>query len=94
MTTPDQTAYLTPAEVARQLGVRASTVYRWMQAGNMRHVRIGSRYRTTQADVDQFVRRCTHQAPAPKKPKPTNHAERHAEAMEELTAAGLTHDGA
>lgn len=82
--------HLTPADVARQLGVHVSNVYRWMQAGRLACQRIGTRYRTTQADVDAFLAACAAagDSPPPADVPPTP-AQEHADAVEDLAAAGL-----
>ncbi|GMW00526.1 MAG: hypothetical protein AMXMBFR84_16630 [Candidatus Hydrogenedentota bacterium] len=59
--------FLTVAEAAKQTPqhVHASVVWRWMRIGlkartgeriRLKHVRIGSRVFTTQADLDEFFR--------------------------------------
>lgn len=47
---------LTPAEVAVRLGVAPSTVRRWINAGRLPAVRIGSRLRIREADLARVER--------------------------------------
>jgi excisionase family DNA binding protein len=48
---------LTPEEVARRLGVRASTVLRWLRTGHLGGMKIGGRagWRIPQEEVQRFI---------------------------------------
>jgi excisionase family DNA binding protein len=48
---------LTPEEVARRLGVRASTVLRWLRTGHLGGMKIGGRagLRIPQEEVQRFI---------------------------------------
>jgi excisionase family DNA binding protein len=48
--------FLTVAEVADMLRVSNMTVYRLVNAGAMKAVRIGKSYRITEAEVDRYLR--------------------------------------
>ena len=80
---------LTPAEVARKLGVHLATVYRWMFSGvggvKLRSHKVGGRKRLIlRADLEAFVRRDSDGDDAPS-PAPSRSAAR---ADAELAAAG------
>ncbi len=47
--------YLTPDEVAEELRVDVTTVWRWMREGKLRHLNLGYRTkRVTRQDLDAF----------------------------------------
>ena len=48
---------LTVAEVAGTMRVSNMTVYRLIQAGDLRAVRVGRNYRLRQGDVDSYLSR-------------------------------------
>jgi excisionase family DNA binding protein len=48
-------AFLTVAEVAKQLRVSNMTVYRLIKAGEMRALRIGRGYRLKEDDVRRYL---------------------------------------
>jgi excisionase family DNA binding protein len=45
---------LTPAQLARKLGVKRSTVYAWISRGEMRANKVGSSRFITQQQLDDF----------------------------------------
>lgn len=47
--------FLTVAEVAEMLRVSNMTVYRLINAGQLRAVRVGKSYRLTEEDVDRYL---------------------------------------
>ncbi len=47
--------FLTVAEVAEMLRVSNMTVYRLINAGQLRAVRVGKSYRLTEDDVDRYL---------------------------------------
>jgi excisionase family DNA binding protein len=47
---------LTPAEVAVELRVSAPTIYRRIQAGELKAVRIGGQLRIDREDLERFLR--------------------------------------
>lgn len=50
------TKLMTPREVARHLSVSPEKVYRMLQRGEMRPVRLGRAVRVTEGEVERFVR--------------------------------------
>ena len=50
------TRLLTPREVAAHLSVSPEKVYRMLQKGEMRPVRLGRAVRVTEGEVERFVR--------------------------------------
>ncbi len=54
--------YVTVAEVAAILRVSSMTVYRLIQSGELRAVRVGRSYRITEIELDEFVARSFTQA--------------------------------
>lgn len=50
------TRLLTPREVAAHLSVSPEKVYRMLQKGEMRPVRLGRAVRVTEGEVEKFVR--------------------------------------
>ncbi|HEX7168306.1 MAG TPA: helix-turn-helix domain-containing protein [Acidimicrobiales bacterium] len=56
MTEPKERGpYLTVAEVAAMLRVSNMTVYRLINAGTLKAVRIGKSYRLLEAEVDRYL---------------------------------------
>ena len=56
MTEPKERGpYLTVAEVAAMLRVSNMTVYRLINGGSMKAVRIGKSYRIAEAEVDRYL---------------------------------------
>lgn len=59
---------LTPAQVGKHFGVHEDTVRRWVAAGKLRAVDIGTtkypRLRIREDDLTQFIEDRTHSAPA------------------------------
>ena len=51
--------YLTVAEVAAMMRVSNMTVYRLINAGTLKAVRIGKSYRIEEAEVDRYLREGT-----------------------------------
>lgn len=47
----------TPEAVAQALGVNVSTVYRWLQSGQLGGKQIGKQWRTTVEEVREFIER-------------------------------------
>jgi len=47
--------YLSPVAAAKRLEVDRRTVYRWLDAGDLRAVRVGGRWRIAEDDLDLFV---------------------------------------
>lgn len=56
MTAANNQPSITTREAAVALQVDQKTVERWMRSGVLRAVKIGSRYRTTDEWIEQFVR--------------------------------------
>lgn len=54
----------TPTEAAHELSTSRSQVYREIQAGRLRTVRLGTRMRITADDLDDYVHRLRSSAPA------------------------------
>ena len=54
--------FLTVAEVADLLRVSSMTVYRLIEAGALRALRVGKSFRITTEDLDQFLRTRSNQA--------------------------------
>ncbi len=52
---PDGSAYVTVAEVARHLRVSNMTVYRLINSGDLPALRIGKSYRLREEDVDRYL---------------------------------------
>lgn len=46
--------YLTPAEVAEVFKVSERTVYRWCEAGTLRHIKVGGTVRIPRAALDEL----------------------------------------
>ncbi len=63
MTTTEPTEYLTTAEVASELRVNPETVRRWVRAGELPALPVGSGYRITRSDFDAFVARLRTTSP-------------------------------
>ena len=56
MTEPKgRSSFLTVAEVAAMLRVSNMTVYRLINAGQLRAVRVGKSYRLTDEEVDRYL---------------------------------------
>lgn len=55
------TDYLTTAEVAARLGVEVTSVRRWINAGELPALRLGTKagHRISEADLEKFVARRT-----------------------------------
>ncbi len=49
-------ALLTPEEVARRLRISRRTVLGWLQAGRLRGVKVGNRWRVEEGRVGELVR--------------------------------------
>jgi len=47
--------YLSPVAVAKRLEVDRRTVYRWLDAGDLRAVRVGGRWRIAEDDLARFL---------------------------------------
>ena len=47
--------YYTIKEVAQILKVVYLTVYRWIQAGNLKAYKVGKQYRINKFDLDHFI---------------------------------------
>ena len=63
--------YLTPAQVAEQLGVKAERVIRWIRSGHLRGVNLGDglkrpRFKVAPCDLESFL--ITRAVRAPVKP--------------------------
>lgn len=57
MTTTDDSALLSVAQAAHQLGVSPSTIWRWVDAGKLPAYRIGrKKIRVTREDLEQMVK--------------------------------------
>jgi len=54
---PSEDRLLTVREVAARMRVSNMTVYRLIQAGDLRAVRVGRNYRLRQGDVDSYLSR-------------------------------------
>lgn len=46
---------ISPIEAAKRLEVDRRTVYRWLDAGDLRAVRVGGRWRIAEEDLARFV---------------------------------------
>lgn len=46
---------LTPLEVAERLRVNREAVYKWLQSGKMKGVRVGRHWRIRSSDLDAFL---------------------------------------
>lgn len=46
---------LTPEQVAEQLGVKKSTIYKWTHEGYIPHVKLGRLVRFRQPDIDVWI---------------------------------------
>ena len=51
----DRARFLTVAEVADLLRVSSMTVYRLIDAGDLRALRVGKSFRISEDDLDQFL---------------------------------------
>lgn len=49
--------FLTPKEVAEMLSVTQKTVIRWCTDGSLAHYKVGSRYRMTRENVEEFIQK-------------------------------------
>lgn len=47
-----------PTEVAKILKTKLPNVYYWLQKGVIKSIKIGSRYRVTQVQIDNFLKDC------------------------------------
>jgi excisionase family DNA binding protein len=47
--------YLTPEQVAEQLGVSIRTVYEWLLAGRLKGLKAGRLWRIRPADLEEFM---------------------------------------
>jgi len=47
--------YLTPIEIAKQLKITERTVYRWLDAGDLRGVKLGRVWRVRRNDLEKFL---------------------------------------
>ena len=47
------------SQVADYLGVHPHTIYRYLQEGRIKAVRIGSTYRFTAHDINEYVAECS-----------------------------------
>jgi len=47
--------YLTPQQVAERLQVRVDSIYRWIREGGLRASKVGSLYRISEVQLEQFV---------------------------------------
>lgn len=54
---PEGHEFLTVTEVARMMRVSNMTVYRLIRSGEIKAVRVGSRYRLRRADVNGYLDR-------------------------------------
>ncbi len=48
--------YLTPAEIAKRLKITERTVYRWLDAGQLRGVKLGRVWRVRTNDLEKFLK--------------------------------------
>ena len=46
---------LTPLEVAERLRVNREVVYKWLQSGKMKGIRVGRHWRIRSSDLDAFL---------------------------------------
>lgn len=46
---------LTPSEVAERLRVNREVVYKWLQSGKMKGIRVGRHWRIRSSDLDAFL---------------------------------------
>ena len=53
------TPLYTVSQVADYLGVHPHTIYRYLQEGRIKAVRIGSTYRFTAHDINEYVAECS-----------------------------------
>lgn len=51
------TSWVTPKWLADQLTVRASTIRRWIESGEVRAYRVGTRWRIPREVADELLRR-------------------------------------
>jgi excisionase family DNA binding protein len=51
---------LTPAEVARALGIPRNTLYNWLKHGRLRGVKIGRQWRIQPATLTAYVQATQH----------------------------------
>ena len=47
--------FLTPEEIAARFKVSKQDVYKWVQRGQIRHLRIGRSVRITREALDEFI---------------------------------------
>ena len=47
--------YLTPKQVAEQLGVHHKTIYKWVDRRRIKYIKFGSKLAFKQEFVDEFV---------------------------------------
>ncbi len=61
--TPNSPGELVPlytvSQVAGYLGVHPHTIYRYLQEGRIRAVRIGQTYRFTAQDINEYIAECS-----------------------------------
>ena len=61
--TPNSPGDLVPlytvSQVAGYLGVHPPTIYRYLQEGRIRAVRIGQTYRFTAQDINEYIAECS-----------------------------------
>lgn len=48
--------FLTPSQIAKQLQITERTVYRWLDAGEIRGVKLGRVWRIKEVDFEQFLK--------------------------------------
>lgn len=64
MDSPESRRLFTPTEAAHQLSTSRSRVYREIQAGRLRTVRLGAQLRITAGALDDYVSQLATPAPA------------------------------
>jgi putative molybdopterin biosynthesis protein len=48
--------FYTPLEVAKMLRVTRTTIYEHIKSGQLKAIRVGNRYRITEAHLEEYIR--------------------------------------
>jgi excisionase family DNA binding protein len=52
---PDPEPWLTPADVARHLGIPRNTLYNWLKRGHLRGVKVGRQWRIQASTLAAYL---------------------------------------
>ena len=63
--TPDQDPYLSPLQVAQELGVSDQTVYNWVREKKLAATKIGRQLRIRRSDLERVIAAHSTTAPDP-----------------------------